>query len=456
MPQESSRLAVIAIAGFVLLSLGCMKGDEYPNRPITLVCPWGAGGGTDRVSRLIAKHLEDDLGTPVSVINATGGKGVTGHSRGLMARPDGYTLLMATLELNMMHWNGLTELTDDDARLLMSLNEDYAALFVRNDAPWKTLAELEAHIRANPETLTASGTASGGAWHLGVAGWMLSAGMNADDVVWVPSTGAGPSLQDLMANGVDMVCCALPEAEVNYRSGEIRALGVMSPKRAIGYEEVPTFAEQGRDWALGGWRGIAVPKDTPEDIVERLKQSLEKIVSGQTSVAGTTFPQAMNDMNFDSTSRREEEFVQFVADYDKKLGELLTSPAMKSVNKSRYNAMAFPYAIIGGLMLAIGGVWTQARFAAPSSSSVAPDEGVASARGYASMAIVVIAVVGYCLFAETLGFVLLTGIILLTLLLWLGVDPLRSFVGTVVFVPAIYHLFAHVFHVALPRGWFGW
>jgi hypothetical protein len=274
-----------------------------------------------------------------------------------------------------------------------------------------------------------------------------------------------------------MVCCALPEADINYRSGDVRAMGVMSPNRAIGYEEVPTFAEQGRDWSLGGWRGIAVPTDTPAVIADRLKLSLEKIVSGQTIVGDKTFPQAMNEMNFDSTSRREEEFVEFVIDYDKKLGDLLTSPAMKSVSKSRYNAMAFPYAIMGALAMAIIGVWTQASLASKSDpppenqggidsgnnlsndasgETSAETSDVATARGYASMVIVVIAVIAYCLFAETLGFVLMTGIVLLTMLLWLGAEPLRSFIGTILFVPVMYHVFAHIFHVALPRGWFGW
>ncbi len=455
---------------FVITAIGCSRSETYPNRPITLVCPWSPGGGTDRVSRQIAKHLETDLGVPVSVINATGGKGVTGHNRGLKARPDGYTLLMATLELNMMHWNGLTDLTHKDAKLLMSLNEDYAALFVRNDAPWQTLGELEDDIRANPKKLTASGTTSGGAWHLGVAGWLLAADLNADDVGWVPSNGAAPSIQQLLANGVDMVCCALPEAEVSYRAGNLRALGVMAHKRAIGYEEVATFAEQGRDWALGGWRGIAVPAKTPDAITDRLQATLEKIVSGETTVAGKTFPQSLTDMNFDSTSRRPDEFRAFLVENDKKFGRLLTSDAMTSVSKSRFDAMTFPYLLIGALVAATAWLGAQRKLAsaeiannsiggqlASSESQIAdPDETPPTARGYVSMAIVLIAIVAYCLFAETLGFILMTGIVLLTLLLWLGASPVHSTLGTLVFVPALYQLFAHGFHVALPRGWFGW
>ena len=139
-------LSVLALGLSVTTHLSAAR--PYPHRPIVLVCPWAAGGGTDIVSRNVAAHLETQLHVPVNVINATGGKGVTGHSRGLRARPDGYTLTMITLELNMMHWSGLTSLTVADCEPLVSLNEDYAALFVLAGAPWKTLPELEQAIRA--------------------------------------------------------------------------------------------------------------------------------------------------------------------------------------------------------------------------------------------------------------------------------------------------------------------
>ena len=108
----------------------------YPDRPIMLICPWSAGGGTDTVSRKVAALLEQDLGVPVNVVNATGGVGRHRPHRGALARPDGYTLTMITVELNMLHWRGLTNIGPDDFRPVMLLNQDDAALFVRADAPW--------------------------------------------------------------------------------------------------------------------------------------------------------------------------------------------------------------------------------------------------------------------------------------------------------------------------------
>src|SRR5690606_48275 len=95
-----------AIIGLLLVAFGCSAEQEFPDQPIALICPWSAGGGTDRVARQVAAQLEAELGVPVNVINAVGGSGVTGHTRGAVARPDGYTLTMITVELSMLHWRG--------------------------------------------------------------------------------------------------------------------------------------------------------------------------------------------------------------------------------------------------------------------------------------------------------------------------------------------------------------
>ncbi|MFW6171022.1 MAG: tripartite tricarboxylate transporter substrate-binding protein, partial [Planctomycetota bacterium] len=103
------------------------------------------------MSRQVAAQLESELDIPVNVINAVGGSGVTGHSRGALARPDGYTLTMITVELNILHWRGLTNVTPKDFAPLVLLNRDSAALFVRTDSPYHTLDDLEAAIRRQDE-----------------------------------------------------------------------------------------------------------------------------------------------------------------------------------------------------------------------------------------------------------------------------------------------------------------
>ncbi len=224
-----TRSLPLIIAAFAIVGLGCRDESVFPNRPITLVCPWSPGGGTDRVSREIGGLLEDELKIPVNVINATGGSGVTGHTRGALAKPDGYTLTMITVELNMLHWRGLTNISYHDFDPLMLVNRDASALFVRTESPWQSLADLQRDIRARRRQLKASGTAQGGIWHIAVAGWLDFVGMKPNDVIWVSINGAGPSLQELLSGGIDFICCSLPEADTLMEAGQIRALGVMAP-----------------------------------------------------------------------------------------------------------------------------------------------------------------------------------------------------------------------------------
>ncbi len=457
---------ICLLCGSVLA--GCGGEQQHPNRPITLICPWAAGGGTDRVSRQIAAHLELELGVPVNVVNATGGKGVTGHSRGINARPDGYTIAMLTLELNMMHWSGLTDLTHHDCTLLMSLNEDYAALMVRKDAPWQNIGELEKQIRDNPKQLKASGTASGGAWHLALAGWLTAAQLEADDVVWISSTGANPSLQELISGGVDMVCCSLPEAAPLLNAGEVRALGVMAPGPVRGYEHVATFGDQQRDWSLGGWRGLAVPQGTPGEVVDRLVAALERIVAGRTQIVSRTrgdtgdtlrqsFPQFMESAGFDHTARPPDEFRRFLEQTDQKFGQLLTSDALKTVNQDRYSPLGFPGALMGLLAATLVGLGVRAMVQSPSELStqparVAPDQ----PANVVAFALVIVFVVVYSLAAETVGFVTLAAALLFALLIWMGNRWWVSAAIALAVVPAAYQLFAGLLRVPLPRGWWGW
>ena len=424
----------------------------YPNRPITLVCPWNAGGGTDACSRQIAIHLETELGIPVNVINATGGKGVTGHSRGLYARPDGYTITMATLELNMMHWSKLTKITHEDFTLLMSINEDYAALLVRKDAPWHTLSELVKDVRAEPRKLKCSGTANGGAWHLALAGWLINDGGQATDITWISSTGAGPSLLELMSGGIDMVCCSLPEADPLLRSGQVRALGAMAPERVRGYEDVPTFKEQGVDWSLVGWRGLAVPKETPQEIVDVLVAALEKIVTGRTQVDGQTFPDFMHKSGYDNTWRPPDDFRRFVAKNDEKFGKLLTRDDMRSVNKDPFNPMAFP----GALMVLLGITFVAILFSKSTESTPEPSDASDDSYRKFNYVVVLLAIAAYAWLADSIGYVIVMGVILYCLLLAMGSRAWISAIVTLCLVPATYQLFAHVLRVPLPRGVFGW
>lgn len=426
------------------LGAGCSRQADYPNRPITLICPWSPGGGTDLTSREVAALLERELGVPVNVINATGGGGVTGHTRGALARPDGYTLTMITVELNMLHWRGLTSISYRDYQPLVLLNRDAAALFVRDDAPWQTAADLLAHVRAHPGELRTSGTARGGIWHLALAGWLQAAGLKPTDAIWVSINGAGPSLQELMAGGVQVVCCSVPEARSLLDAGRVRCLGVMADERLPDFPHVPTMKEQGIAWSMGGWRGVAVPAGTPAPIVQKLATALDKIVHGEDYVEFT------RRTGFNWSYEAPDQFAATLARLDGEFGKLLTSEAFRPITAHTLGPMAFP------TLLALLGLGVTIALLTTRQLGRDPQAVALSRAGLLRCAQVIGWVVAYMALAETLGFILTAGALLM-LLLWRGGVrwPLAAAIS-VVLVPLLYQLFAVLLRVPLPRGVIGW
>jgi tripartite-type tricarboxylate transporter receptor subunit TctC len=438
------RLAfqLLAILSFAFSSIGCRDEEQFPNRPITLVCPWSAGGGTDRVSREVAGLLEAELQVPVNVVNATGGSGVTGHTRGALARPDGYTLAMITVELNMLHWRGLTKIDYRWFDPLILVNRDASAIFVRSESPWQSLADLQREIRAKPRGLKASGTAQGGIWHVAVAGWLDRVGMTPEDVIWVSINGAGPSLQELLSGGIDFICCSLPEADTLMSAGRIRALGVMAPERVAGYAEVPTFREQGVDWSLGGWRGLALPKGVPQDRRDILLAALKRVIAREEYV------EFMRTSGFDARGDGPAEFMAALARHDEEFKAILTSDAFESVRTTRYGPMIFPALSGGGLLIAGGVLILRRNRAATPAADFRP--------ALIGAGVAVAWVAAYILLVEPLGFILTTFLLLALLMKYLGTRIGTAAVIAAVTAVATYQLFAIHLRVSLPWGLLGW
>lgn len=141
----------IGLIATTLLAFGQAALAAWPQRPITLVVPWAAGGGTDATARIIAKLMEPELGVPVNVVNRTGGAGVVGHSAIATASPDGYTIGLITFEIGAMHWQGLTELSWKDYTPIALMNEDPAGVIVRADLPFRTAKELWTRSEQRPK-----------------------------------------------------------------------------------------------------------------------------------------------------------------------------------------------------------------------------------------------------------------------------------------------------------------
>src|SRR3954468_13486625 len=281
---------------------------QYPQRPIQLIVPWGAGGGTDATARIIAALLEKELKQIVNVVNRTGGSGVVGHQAIASAAPDGYTIGLITVEIGMMHWQGRTDRSGASYTPIGLVNSDPAGLQVRADAPYKTANDLVAAIKANPGKFKASGTGQGGIWHLALAGMLKDLKVDPAAAPWVPSNGAAPGLQDLVAGGVEIVPCSLPEARSLIDAGKVKSLAVMADAPAALYPNVPTLkAATGSDWKLGAWRGIAAPKGIPAEARDKLVTAIGKIA------ASKEYTEFMQGRGFGVIYQGPDDFARFMA-----------------------------------------------------------------------------------------------------------------------------------------------
>lgn len=313
------KFAKSIIAALLLSATAMPAWADYPDRPITLLVAWGAGGGTDAVARVVAVGLEKELGQSVNVVNRTGGSGVVGHSAMADAEPDGYTLGLATTEVNLMHWLGLTELDYKVYTPLALMNQDPAGVQVSADSEYQKLGELlEAIKTSQPGTFRATGSGQGSSWHVAIAGLLNAEGIDASKVTWVPSDGAASGLQELLSGGTEIVPSSLVEARALIEAGRVKSLAYMSKERSKLFPDVPTLKEEtGSDWEFGAWRGIVAPKGLPDDIRDRLIAALEKVFNSE------EYNQFLSAQGFGANFLPGEEFGNFMATNDVNFGETM-------------------------------------------------------------------------------------------------------------------------------------
>jgi tripartite-type tricarboxylate transporter receptor subunit TctC len=286
---------------------------------VSYIVPWAAGGGTDTISRAMASVLSSYLGQSVNVINRTGGGGVVGHLSLAQSAPEGHTIGAITVELTMMHHMGLTDLVPDSYTPLAMLANNPAAVTVRADAPWNTVGELLDDVRANPGEYRASGTSRGGIWDLARIGMLMAAGLDADAMPWIPSQGAAPAFQELLAGGVDVITAALVEAGPLMNAGQVRVLGVMSDERLEAFPGVPTLKEQGLDWKTSSWIGVGGPAGMDDDVRDVLSSAIEE------AAADSQYVQALERAGYNLQFLAHDEFGRFMAEQDSLNGALLRS-----------------------------------------------------------------------------------------------------------------------------------
>ncbi|MGE0800841.1 MAG: Bug family tripartite tricarboxylate transporter substrate binding protein [Lautropia sp.] len=249
--------------------------QTYPAKPIRLMTPFAAGGGTDILARVLAKGMSDKLGVPVFVENKPGGNTLIATETLARAAPDGYTILLQTnnLATNVSLYAGkLSFDTLKDIAPVAGLGSVAHVLVVNAGVKAKNLSEYIAAAKAAPGRITFSTAGSGSVNHL--AGEMLKM-LAQIELVHVPYNSAGAALPDLLSGQTVSMFAAAPYIVPHIASGKVRPIAVTTKERSKSMPDVPTFAEQGyQDYAMGSWFGIVAPAATPRPIIDRLNSAI--------------------------------------------------------------------------------------------------------------------------------------------------------------------------------------
>lgn len=278
------RAILVALAGTALSSLPGAAQQPFPNRPITMVIPFAAGGPTDTVGRLIAQAMSTELGQPVVVENAGGAGGTIGAQRVALARPDGHTILL--------HHIGMATIPTLYRRLgydavngfepLGLVTEVPMTLIARRNIEATNLQELSALVRRQGEALNYANAGIGAASHL--CGLLLMKAVETR-MTTVPYRGTGPAMNDLVGGTVDLMCDQTTNTTEQIRAGTVRAFSVTTPQRVAALPELPTSAEGGLPgFEVSVWHGLYAPRNTPAPIVARLNQALVKALQDETVI----------------------------------------------------------------------------------------------------------------------------------------------------------------------------
>ncbi len=254
---------------------------DYPERPITIVVPFSAGGPTDTVTRLVAEAMSKDLGQQVVVENVTGAGGTLGAGRVAKAAPDGYTLLLHHIGMatSATLYRKLAYKPLEAFEYIGLVTEVPMVIVGRKDLDPDDLKSLVDYLKANKDKVTYAHAGVGAASHLCGLLFMSKIGTA---LTTVPYKGTGPALTDLIGGQVDLLCDQTTNTTNQIKSGEIKAYATTSSERLAVLPDVPTAKEQGLDIEVAVWHGLYAPKGTPKAIIDRLAASLQKALQNET------------------------------------------------------------------------------------------------------------------------------------------------------------------------------
>ncbi|WP_449537552.1 tripartite tricarboxylate transporter substrate binding protein [Ferdinandcohnia sp. Marseille-Q9671] len=293
------------------------KKVNFPTKQVSLIVPYSAGGGTDAVSRAIATSAEEHLGQSIGVINKTGGGGAVGMTEGANSKADGYTLTMLTVEVTMLPHLGLTTTTHENFKPIAQFNFDPSSIVVPADAPYNTIEEFLAYAKENPGKVRIGNGGTGATGHLSA---MAMEKATETEFNHVPFDGSAPAVTALLGGHIEAASVQPPEVLAQVNAGELKVLAIMANERLETLPDSPTFQEVGYDVGeIGVWRGVAVPKDTPDEVVSVLTDAFTKAAEEE------EFKEFMKNNGLGIVLRDSAGFNQLMVDSHEIYGELISS-----------------------------------------------------------------------------------------------------------------------------------
>ena len=317
--MKKLRVLWLAAATAVLLGHVCARAQTYPTKPITWVVPFTPGGVTDTTSRAISKKMGEVLGQSFVVENRPGVGGSLATEQAAHAPADGYTVLYATsgtMAANLALYKNLKYQPLRDFIPVHGMFLSPTVLVVEASRPFKNVAELINHARANPGALNYGSAGPGTGTHLTSEMVQAKTGVK---MTHVPYKGSNPALQDLLGGRLDLMYDYTVTLLPHIKAGKLRALAVMGSKRLPAMPDVPTIAEAGfPGLESSSWSGIVVPAGTPKPIVRKLSQAMHTALTDKALVA--PFEEIGSQPLVDHD---EEKFKAFITDEMKKWAEVV-------------------------------------------------------------------------------------------------------------------------------------
>ena len=308
-------IAYAAALGLLLALTGFANAQIFPDRTLTMVSPFAAGGPTDVLGRVMAQRMGEILGQTVIVENIGGAGGMNGGKKVADSKPDGYTMLLGTVGTQAQGqtlykhplYNALSDFTP------VALIADVPiVLIVRKDLPVNNFKDFVTYAKANASKMQFGSAGAGSATHLGCV--VLNTAMGTD-IVHVPYKGTGPAMQDLIGGRIDYLCEIISTAKPQIDGGRVKALAIMTKERSPVQPNLPTTLEQGLDVQAYTWNAIYLPKGAPADVVKKLN---EAAIAAMTTPAVRDRLESIGAMVVAPDRRSPEYLGKFTADEIKK------------------------------------------------------------------------------------------------------------------------------------------